>query len=185
MTDSSAKIMSALCGVVLAFCISMGVRLETGYPPGVRPPAFEHLLGKPAPWFEVPGLDGAMLSLPDMEAVRAGAVVPEPCLLFLADTASRTCDETYASLKNATDVIQVLVVATGVRKDIKTKLALNGVTAPTGYDSLASVMKAYDVHEFPGVLLVDAGGVVRAAENGTGSVERILETWSSMQQERM
>ena len=49
---------SVVTGVLLALCISIGVRLETGAPPGLIPKAFAHLLGRPAPAFELSGPSG-------------------------------------------------------------------------------------------------------------------------------
>ena len=68
MADSSGMSpmvlpLSAAGGLLLALCISLAVRLETGYPPGIVPEPFAHLLGQPAPGFEITGLGDGLVAL--------------------------------------------------------------------------------------------------------------------------
>ena len=55
--------LSRIAGVLLALCIGLGVRLDSGVPPGLPSPPLVPLLGQPAPPFEVEGVNGGLVSL--------------------------------------------------------------------------------------------------------------------------
>ena len=57
-------VLSALCGVLMAVCISLMVRLDSGYPPALKAQPFAALLEMPAPGLSLPGLDGETVTLP-------------------------------------------------------------------------------------------------------------------------
>ena len=51
-------LMSLGCGLLVALCISVGVRLVSGHPPGIPVNPLAELIGKPMPDFEVASLNG-------------------------------------------------------------------------------------------------------------------------------
>ena len=167
-------VLSALCGVLMALCISLMVRLDSGYPPALKPQLFAALLGMPAPGLSLPGLNGETLTLPHPGAPGPGEK-PGSSLIFFTDSACRACDATYPSVRQAAERLPVFVVGAGSRAELKRKLADHEIAAVTGYDSLLSVANAYGVDRVPSALLVDGGGIVKAGESGAGCVERVLE----------
>ena len=58
-------------GILLASLVAVAARLETGFPPGITPPPFSHLIGQPAPAFALDGLQGDMVSSDDAPAGRS------------------------------------------------------------------------------------------------------------------
>ena len=58
-------------GMFLASLVALAARLETGFPPGITPPPFSHLIGQPAPAFALDGLQGDMVSSDDAPAGRS------------------------------------------------------------------------------------------------------------------
>lgn len=162
--------LSAVVGVLMALCIGLGVRLKTGYPPGVRPKPFAHLIGKQAPSFEISGLDGRPVSLQSANGA-------ESWLLFFTDSGCKACDATYPSLEKATHRLPVIVIGTGDRQLLKAKLTQNNISATAGYDSLQIARQRYQITGFPSVLLIDKQGVVQKAGVGTQSIEEVLDGW--------
>ena len=63
-TNSAVFPLSLAAGVLLALCIGVGVRLNKEHPPSDYFQHYTHLLDKPAPSFEVEGLNGGRVSLP-------------------------------------------------------------------------------------------------------------------------
>lgn len=159
--------LSVVAGVLLALCIGAGVRLEKGHPPGLSPKPFAHLLGKHALPFELPGLDGTIVSLKSGNGARAW-------LLYFTDSGCGACDAAYPGLKEATGRLPVVVVGTGSREQLTAKLAQHALTATVGYDSLRAVQQLYRVTAFPSALLLDQEGVVRQAATGSQSIEQVL-----------
>ena len=187
MADSSGMSpmvmpLSVAGGLLLALCISLAVRLETGYPPGIVPEPFAHLLGQPAPGFEITGLRDDLVSLHTLTS--AAKESGKPGMLFFTNSACSACDATYPALGKAATQLPVLVVGVGVEKDLRTKLAQHGIAASAGFDAGAEVGKSYDVQAHPSALLIDSDGVVFTAATGVRSVDRILEEWQEMRGKR-
>ena len=161
------KPLSAVAGVIVALVISIAVRLETGSPPGLPPKPFAHLLGKPAPSFEIEGLNGGLISLQSANGATSW-------LLFFTDSGCGACDDTYPSLEKATHRLPVVVIGIGDRKLLKAKLAQYNILVAAGYDSLQILKQMYRVKGFPSVLLINRQGIVQKAGIGTRSIEEIL-----------
>ena len=157
--------LSGVVGVLLALCIGLGVRLETGAPPGFRPKPLAHLLGQPAPPFEIEGVTGEPVSL--HSAPGAG-----DWLLFFTDSACGACQAAYPSLQQAAERLPVVVVGVGDRQQLAARWGK--VAVGVGYDSLHTVQQLYRVRTLPSVLLIDPQGIVRQAATGSKSVEQIL-----------
>ena len=104
--------LSVVAGMLVALCIGIGVRLETGAPPGLIPKPFAHLLGKPAPAFELDGTNGDPVSLQSANDAEAW-------LLFFTDTGCGACKAAYPSLKRAADLLPVVVVGIGDRQQLE------------------------------------------------------------------
>ena len=160
--------LSVIAGVLVALGIGLGVRLETGAPPGLIPKPFAHLLGKPAPAFELEGTNGESVSLQSANGAAAW-------LLFFTDTGCGACKAAYPSLKRAADQLPVVVVGIGDRQQLETRLGQ--VAVVVGYDSLHTVQEFYQVKGLPSVLLIDQHGVVQQAATGSKSVDQILAAW--------
>ena len=187
MADSSGMSpmvmpLSVAGGLLLALCISLAVRLETGYPPGIVPKPFAHLLGQPALGFEITGLGEGLVALHTLTSAAKDR--GEPGLLFFTNSACSACDATYPALEKAATQLPVLVVGVGVEEDLRTKLAQHGIAASAGFDEGAGVGESYGVQAHPSALLIDADGVVLTAAIGVQSVDRILEEWQEMRGRR-
>lgn len=169
------RLLSAVTGVLLALGIGIGVRLEKGYPPGLPPKPFAHLVGKPAPSFEVEGLDSRPVSLQSANGA-------DSWLLFFTDSGCKACDATYSSLEQAARRLPVVIIGVGDRQLLKNKLTQHNITVVVGYDSLQVVKQAYQVNGFPSVLLIDKQGIVRRAEVGSKSIEEIMGVWDQKRQ---
>ena len=167
-------------GLLLAICISLAARLDTGYPPGIEPQPFAPLLGLPAPGFEITGLDGGSISLHTLTT----AAKNEAGVLFFTNSACPACDATYPALKRAAAQLPVLVIGVGVEEDLRTKLAQHGLEVSAGYDSQFEVGNRYGVQVHPSTLLIDGDGVVLTAAIGERSVDRILQEWQDRRGER-
>ena len=105
-------ILSALCGVLMALCISLMVRLDSGYPPALKPQPFAALLEMPAPGFALPGLNGETITLPHPGAPGLGER-PGSSLIFFTDSACKACDATYPSVRQAAEKLPVFWSAPG------------------------------------------------------------------------
>lgn len=162
-----APLLSAVVGVMLAWGIGAGVRLDRGYPPGAPPKPFARLLGKPALAFELPGLDGTTVSMASVNSA-------EVWLLYFTDSGCGACDAAYPSLKAAASQVPVIVVGMGDRQQLAAKLAQHQIVVPLGYDSLRTVGQLYSVPGFPSALLIDQQGVVRQAAVGGKSIEQVM-----------
>ena len=182
-TDSLVKKLSPVAGVLVALCISLAVRLETGYPPGIEPKPFAQLLGMPAPGFDVSTLNGEIVSLEqlygELSAQKNG---PGAWLLFFTNTSCGACDATYPSLKTASKQLPVLVVGIGSRDLLAQKITQHGIAARAGCDSLKTINGMYGVRTFPSTLLLDSAGVVLSAATGVGGVDQLVAEWKSMQE---
>ena len=85
------KPLSAAAGLLLALCIGIGARLETGTPPGLPPKPFAHLLGRQAPDFTLPGLGGETVSL-------SSAGGTDAWVLYFTDAACGACKAAYPAV---------------------------------------------------------------------------------------
>ena len=90
--------LSAAAGLLLALCIGIGARLETGAPPGLRLKPFAHLLDRQAPDFALPGLGGDTVSL-------ASAGETDAWLLYFTDAACGACKAAYPAVAMAAEML--------------------------------------------------------------------------------
>ena len=171
--DTTIFMLSVIAGTLIALCISVGVRQEAGYLSGLRPKPLvplAHLLDKPAPEFELKGLDGTTVSL-----AKIGNTT-EKIVLF-TDAGCRACDAAYPSLEAAAAQLPVLVVGIGGRQILADKLARYTRLVLVGYDSLQIVKKQYGVNSFPSTLLLDREDVVRHTAVGSKSITQVVDAW--------
>ena len=161
-------LLSMVAGVLMALCIGVIVRLDTGYPPGVSPHPFAKFLNRPAPFFELEGLDGTLVS--------SSIVNGSDWLLFFTNTGCRACDAAYPALKKAADQLPVVVIGIGDRQLLRDKLVQNEISAIVAYDSTQTVQQIYGVNNYPSSLLIDMEGLVRKGAVGARSIEEIMTT---------
>ena len=178
MADSSemnplVRPVAAAAGLLLALCIGIGARLETGAPPGLPPKPFAHLLGRQAPDFTLPGLGGDTVDL--TSAQGAGA-----WLLYFTDAACGACKAAYPAVAAAAEVLPVVAVATGDPDLLQANLGEK--TAAIGHDKEQAVHRLYDVRGVPSALLIDRQGVVRHAATGSRSVTEVVAAWNDSQE---
>ena len=159
---------AAVGGVLLALCLGIGVRLETGAPPGLLPKAFAHLLGKPAPVFELAGLNGERVSLQSANGAEAW-------LLYFTQAGCGACKAAYPELARAAQRLPVVAIGTGDRSELMANLGK--VAVAVGYDESEKVLALYRVRGVPSALLIDGEGVVRHAATGSKSVREVLTAW--------
>ena len=162
------KPLSAAAGLLLALCIGIGARLETGAPPGLPPKPFAHLLGRQAPDFTLPGFGGGAVSL-----ARAGEA--DAWVLYFTDAACRACKAAYPLVARAAGMLPIVAVATGDPDLLEANL---GGTAAIGHDEQQTVHRLYDVRGVPSALLIDRNGVVRHAATGSRSIAEVLAAWN-------
>ena len=156
-----------VAGVLLASLVAVAARLETGYPPGITPPPFAPLIGRPAPAFSLDGLQGPTVSSDHAPAGRSW-------LLFFAEASCQACDATYPALARASKRYPVIVVGAGDRAVLQGKLAPHGLVPVAGHDSRWEVNQAYGVPGYPSVLLIDPQGIVRKGAVGNQGLEHLL-----------
>lgn len=161
--------LSTVAGVLLALCLSVGVRLETGYPPGVPPRPFARLLARPAPPFELEGMDGTRVS--------SSAMKGRDWLLFFTNSGCGACDAAYPALKKAVGHLPVVLVGIGDRQMLRAKRVQHEIPAVAAYDSLGTVARLYGVNNYPGALWIDPNGVVRRGAVGSQSIEQVMAAW--------
>ena len=154
-------------GILLAFLVAGVARYETGFPPGVAPRPFAHLIGQLAPAFALNGLQGPTVSSDD-------APTGQSWLLFFADASCRACDAMYPALADASERYPVIVVGVGDRSILSNKLAQYVPVAAIGLDSLGVVSQAFGVPAYPSILLIDPQGIVRNGAVGTQGLEQVL-----------
>ncbi len=163
------KAVSAAVGLLLALCIGIGARLETGAPPGLPPKPFAHLLGRQAPDFTLPGLGGATVSL-------ASARGADAWLLYFTDAACGACKAAYPAVAKAAEVLPIVAVAAGDPDLVQAHIG--EVTLAIGHDQGQAVHRLYDVRGVPSALLIDRRGVVRHAATGSRSITEVLAAWN-------
>ena len=163
------KPLSAAAGLLLALCIGIGARLETGAPPGLPLKPFAHLLGRQAPDFTLPGLGGEAVSL----ASAGGA---DAWLLYFTDAACGACKAAYPAVAVAAKELPVVAVATGAPDRLEANIG--EATFAIGHDQGHSVHRLYDVRGVPSALLIDRRGMVRHAATGSRSITEVLAAWN-------
>ena len=162
--------LAGIAGVLLALCIGLGVRLDSGVPPGLPSPPLAPLLGQPAPPFQVEGVNGALVSLQSAPSAAAW-------LLFVTDSTCGACQAAYPSLEQAATRLPVVVVGVGDQRPLDPRLVQ--VAMAVGYDRLGTVQQRYRVRHLPSVFLIDPQGIVRHAASGGESVEQVLSAWEA------
>jgi len=160
-------ILCALTGLLLAFSVSVGVRLSTGRPPGQPPAQFGHLLGERAPGFELPAPTGQPYAFTATSLPRGG-------LLYFGDTDCSACQAALPSLKEAAGLLPVIVVSSGDREQLVQLAEGEAPFAAVLWDSARSVRQRYQVFRLPSALLVDPMGRVRAGAHGSSCVDRLM-----------
>ena len=160
---------AAAAGLLLALCIGIGARLETGAPPGLPLKPFAHLLDRQAPDFALPGLGGETVSL-------ASAGETDAWLLYFTDAACGACKAAYPAVAMAAEMLPIVTVATGDPDLLEANLGEK--TAAIGHDEGQSVHRLYDVRGVPSALLIDRRGVVRHAATGSRSITEVLTAWN-------
>ncbi len=163
------KPVAAAAGLLLALCIGIGARLETGAPPGLPLKPFAHLLGRQAPDFTLPGLGGATVSL-------ASARGADAWLLYFTDAACGACKAAYPAVAKAAEVLPIVAVAAGDPDLVQAHIG--EVTLAIGHDQGQAVHRLYDVRGVPSALLIDRRGVVRHAATGSRSITEVLAAWN-------
>lgn len=164
-TNSAVFPLSLAAGVLLALCISVGVRLNKERAPSDHFQPYAHLLHKPAPSFEIEGLNGGRVSSPKDA---------ETWLLYFTDSGSEACDAAYPTLKKVSQYVPVTVVGLGDRTQLTDKMGQYGIAATVGYDSLQTVPPLYQADVFPSAMLIDSEGIVRQAAIGSNGIERVV-----------
>ena len=161
--------LAAAAALLAALCIGIGARLETGGPPGLPPEAFGHLLGRQAPDFTLPGLDGETVSL-------ASAREAEAWLLYFTDAGCGACEAAWPAVEEAAGVLPLVAIGTGDPDLLQAHLG--EAAAAIGHDPGKSVHRLYDVRSVPTVLLIDRQGVVRHAATGSRSITEVVAAWN-------
>ena len=167
MNKRLMMVMSFGCGILLALCISVGIRL-VGHPPGILENPLAYLIGMQVPVFKIDGLSGNRVS-PEL-------MTDSPYILYFTDSNCRACDATYPSLKKATATLPALIVGLGHREDLASKLKVQDISALTGYDSTRAVLKTFGISGLPSALLVDENGIIRQASMGRHSIDRMFSS---------
>ena len=167
MNKRLMMVMSFGCGILLALCISVGIRL-VGSPPGILENPLAYLVGMQVPLFKIDGLAG--------DSVSPELITDSPYILYFTDSNCRACDATYPSLKKATATLPALIVGLGHREDLASKLKAQDISAPVGYDSTRAVLKTLGISGLPSALLVDKNGIIRQASMGRLSIDRMFSS---------
>lgn len=173
-TNPAVFPLSLVAGILLALCIGVGVRLDKGSPPGLILKPYAHLLRKPAPSFEVEGLNGGRVSS------QEGA---ETWLLYFTESNNQACEAAYPILKKIAQYLPVIVVGLGDRTELSNKMAQHEIAATVGYDSLRAVPPLYQVDVFPSAMLIDPEGIVRRAEIGSKGIEQVVMDFVQKEEE--
>ena len=161
--------LAATAALLVALVVAIGARLETGAPPGLQAEPFAHLLGRPAPDFTLPGLDGKPVSLASVEGAEAW-------LLYFTDAACGACEAAYPAVEEAAGLLPLVAIGTGDPDLLQAHLG--EAAAAIGHDPGESVHRLYDVRSVPSALLIDRRGVVRHAATGSRSITEVVAAWN-------
>ena len=164
--------LSAASALLGALVVALGARLETGSPPGLPTQPLAHLLGKPAPAFEVPGLDGDPVS----PSRAAGA---DTWLLYFTEAGCGACEAAAPAVEEAAGLLPLIAVGTGDPDRLRARFA--EVALAIGHDEEQSAHRLYGVRAMPSALLIDRG-VVRHAATGSSSLPEVLAAWNDSNQ---
>ena len=151
-------LMSLGCGLLVALCISVGIRL-VGHAPGIPVNPLAELIGKPVPDFEV-------ASLNEDRQISSDAMGDSPYILYFTASDCRGCDETYPVLKAASTSLPAFVIGVGNQQTLAKKLKNYEIVATVGFDSSRAVLKTCGIIGVPTALLVNNEGIVREAAMG-------------------
>ncbi|MXZ08794.1 MAG: redoxin domain-containing protein [Gemmatimonadetes bacterium] len=160
-------LMSFGCGLLVALCISVGVRLVAGHPPGIPVNPLAELIGKPVPDFEV-------ASLNEDRQISSDAIGDSPYILYFTASDCRGCDETYPVLKAASTSLPAFVIGVGHQQTLAKKLKNHEIVATVGFDSSRAVLKTCGIIGVPTALLVNEEGVVREAAMGKPNIAHMF-----------
>ena len=152
-------LMSLGCGLLVALCISVGIRLVVGHAPGIPVNPLAELIGKPVPDFEV-------ASLNEDRQISSDAMGNSPYILYFTASDCRGCDETYPVLKAASTSLPAFVIGVGHQQTLAKKLKNHEIVATVGFDSSRAVLKTCGIIGVPTALLVNNEGIVREAAMG-------------------
>ena len=160
-------LMSLGCGLLVALCISVGVRLVAGHPPGIPVNPLAELIGKPVPDFEVASLNGDRRISPD-------AMGDSPYILYFTASDCRGCDETYPVLKMVPTNLPAFIVGVGHQQTLADKLKNHDIVATVGFDSSRTVLKTCGIIGVPTALLVNEEGIIHSAAMGKPNIARMF-----------
>ena len=158
-------LMSLGCGLLVALCISVGVRLVAGHPPGIPVNPLADVIGKPVPDFEVDSLNGDRRISPD-------AMGDSPYILYFTASDCRGCDETYPVLKMAS--LPAFIIGVGHQQTLAKKLKNHDIVTTVGFDSSRAVLKTCGITGVPTALLVDKAGIIRKSAMGKPNIARMF-----------
>ena len=160
-------LMSLSCGLLVALCISVGIRLVAGHPPGIPVNPLAELIGKPVPDFEVVSLNGD-------RPISSNAMGDSPYILYFTASDCRGCDETYPVLKAASTNLPAFVIGVGHQQTLAKKLKNHEIVATVGFDSSKAVLKTCGIIGVPTALLVNEEGIIRKAAMGKTNIARMF-----------
>lgn len=160
-------LMSLGCGLLVALCISVGVRLVAGHPPGIPLNPLAELIGKPVPDFGVVSLNGD-------RQISSNAMGDFPYILYFTASDCRGCDETYPVLKAASTSLPAFVIGVGHQQTLANKLKNHEIVATVGFDSSRAVLKTCGIIGVPTALLVNEEGIIREAAMGKSNIARMF-----------
>ncbi len=160
-------LMSLGCGLLVALCISVGVRLVAGHPPGIPVNPLAELIGKPVPDFEVDNLNGD-------HRISSDAIGDSPYILYFTASDCRGCDETYPVLKAASASLPAFVIGVGHQQTLAKKLKNHEIVATVGFDSSRTVFKTCGISGVPAALLVNEEGIIRKVAMGKLNIARMF-----------
>ena len=156
-------LMSLGCGLLVALCISIGVRLMAGHPPGILVNPLAELIGKPVPDFEIDNLNGD-------HRISSDAIGDSPYILYFTASDCRGCDETYPVLKAALTSLPAFVIGVGHQQTLAKKIKNHEIVATVGFDSSGTVLKTCGIIGVPTALLVNEEGIIRKAAMGKPNI---------------
>lgn len=166
--------MSLGCGLLVSLCISVGIRLVAGHPPGIPVNPLAELIGKPVPDFEVDSLYGDRL-------ISSNAMGDSPYILYFTSSDCRGCDETYPVLKTVSASLPVYVIGVGHQQTLDRKLKDHNIVATVGFDSSRAVLKTCGIIGVPTALLVNEEGIIHNAAMGKPNIARLFASELELQ----
>lgn len=167
-------LMSLGCGLLVALCISIGVRLVAGHPPGIPVNPLADLIGKPVPDFEVDSLNGDRL-------ISSNAMGDSPYILYFTASDCRGCDATYPVLKMVSASLPAFVIGVGHQQTLAQKLKNHGIVATVGFDSSRAVLKTCGISGVPTALLINEKGIIREAAMGKSNIASMFASELKLQ----